>query len=260
MTHNRYTTSYRLLSSVLTLLFFVHSSPLIAEEPAEEVTASSDKSPELQFDASATLVSDYIDGGANMYDGLGLQPVIAVRRLLGDMGSAAYIIGGHLSLEGDRQGEKFSQLDNFIEYEFPFETAKLFIGNHWSDYWSSEQDIPDTVEYYLGLSLPVPLNPSITISKDYRATRNETYELTLSEPIENTSLGADTTLTPHCTIAFSTNSNGAYSRDGLEYITVGNSLTFPFGKITGTFDINYNKKIDELTSNELWFGMTVAYP
>jgi len=229
--------------------------------PGSSKAEDSDKP--LKLDSSVSFVSDYMFRGFNLYDGIGIQPTSTLSYDTG-FGVISGNLWMHLSAEGDRQEEKFTELDETVSYAYTFGPVTAKTGFLWYTYPDSDDDINDTSEFFAGLALddselsPFSLSPSLTYYRDYREFLTSYFELTLSHAIETDAVGKGFNVTPYVTLGF--NSGGAvYEDDGLEFISTGVSFTTSLGDISVTPSLSYSFKIDDATTNEFWVSTTFGY-
>ncbi|MFN8390540.1 MAG: TorF family putative porin [Bdellovibrionota bacterium] len=217
-----------------------------------------------KIDTAVAFNSDYMFRGQNLYDGISIQPSAGVSYDTG-FGTVGASIWMHTSAEGDRQEEKFFELDKTISYAYDFDKLSFKTGFLWYFYPDSSDDINDTSEYYVGLSYddsevsPFALNPSLTYYKDYREYDTSYFELTFSHAIETDALGKGFNTTPYVTFGFCGNSDKIYADDGLEFVAIGTSFNLTLGDIAVVPTINYSFKVDDNTVNEFWVGFTLGY-
>lgn len=225
-------------------------------------TAKADESP-LTVDLSTSFVTDYMFRGQNLYDGTGIQPSATVTYDTGGYGKLSGNLWMHLSAEGDRQDEKFTELDESITYTLEVaDVVGIKLGHLWYTYPKSSDDINDTAEFFGSiyvLHCPIGLNPVFNIYKDYRDIEYTYYELGFSHTFETDALGKGFNVTPYTTFGFASNAETVYADNGLETVTVGVSSALTLGDINVTPALSYNFKVDDNTVNEFTAGLTFAY-
>lgn len=230
----------------LLLLTTIFSNPAKADSP-------------LSFDLCTAFSTDYMFRGQNLYDGTSIQPY---GNLIYDTGYGKLTasLWMHLSAEGDRQAEKFTEMDETIFYSVNLtDEVGVKLGHIWYTYPDDNDEINDTNELFVGVSLndtelsPFPLNPSLTVYKDYRATEYWYYELGFSHEVECKCLGDGFKFTPFATFGFASNAEKVYSDDGLEHVNIGSSFPTKLGDIAIIPTVSYNFKVDDNTTNEFWF-------
>jgi hypothetical protein len=216
------------------------------------------------IDTAVALNSDYMFRGQNLYDGISVQPSVGATYDTG-FGQITGLLWMHTSAEGDRQAEKFFEMDEDLTYSYTWDPVTFTVGNYWYTYPDDSDDFNDTAEFLVGASLddselsPFPLNPTLTWYKDYREFETSYFELTFSHTVETDALGKGFATTPYVTFGFAANADKVYEDDGLEHVAVGTSFDLKVGDIALTPTVNYNFKVDDLTTNEFWVGLTFGY-
>lgn len=230
---------------------------------AAQDKAAADRSP-LSVDANVALNSAYMFRGQNLYDGASIQPYLGVSYDTGN-GVISATNWMHISADGRTNVPEFFEMDWGLSYELSLEPATITIGNLWYTYPNDNDDIDNTAEMYISAAFDdssfnsfYTVNPKLTVSKDWDALDYYYYELILNHPYEGGSIPEGMTLTPYVTFGLSSNSEKVYAKDGLEQISEGVALDIPVGSLTLTPTANYTHKIDDLTANQFWFGMTLA--
>lgn len=249
--------SSKLVGAFLALSLFTVCPKVGQAEEAEEAEKA------LTLDNSVAFLTDYMFRGFNLYDGTSIQPTTTLSFDTG-FGVISGNLWMHLSAEGDRQAEKFTELDETISYAYTFGSLTAKTGFLWYTYPNSDDDINDTSEFFAGLSLddsemsPFSLSPSLTYYRDYREFLTSYFELTLSHEIETDAVGKGFNVTPYVTLGF--NDGGAvYEDDGLEFIATGVSFAATLGDISLTPSLNYSFEIDDATTNEFWVSVAFGY-
>lgn len=138
----------------------------------------------------------------------------------------------HLSGENRRSPEKFTELDFYLKYSVPVDIVTLTAGHYWYLYPDADDDLADTAEVFAGISLDVPLSPSLTFYQDYREFDNQYYDLSFSHQFKDGALGEGFNVTPFVSFGFASNADKVYEDDGLETITVGASSEAALGDIS----------------------------
>jgi hypothetical protein len=155
--------------------------------------------------------------------------------------------------------DRFVETDYTIAYEITFEPVTLGGGLLWYTYSKDEVDIPNTREFYVSVSVDTMLTPTFKYYRDYDAFKNNYYELSFSQKIEDESLGAGFNLTPSLVFVFASQSKDVFGDNGLTYVMPGLSSDFKLGEITVTPAVYYNFKVADFTKDEFWMGITLSY-
>ncbi len=237
-------------------MLFLSASVAVAEDAAEAT-------PAVEGNVSLALASDYMFRGQNLYDGISIQPAGSVT-LNTELGSLTAGVWFHLSAEGDRQAEKFFEMDDSLTWEKSFGDFTVKAGHLWYTYPDDSDDINDTAEFFGGISYddsasPFSLAPSFLYSRDYRDLDYNIYDFTISHTFECPSLGKGFNMTPFALFEFASNAEKVYEDNGLEQITVGSSFDMSLGDLSVTPSVNYTFKIDDNTVNEFWILTTIGY-
>ena len=140
----------------------------------------------LSFEITSDFFSKYIWRGQNLNDDPVYQPGISLAWRNFTAG-----IWGNLDLTNinDRSGD-FSELDYYLDYSDAFpgiDKLGYSLGVIYYDFPGAGPmggRVPDTVEFYWGLSLDVPLNPSITVYHDLDEAEGTYVNLGFSHSIE----------------------------------------------------------------------------
>jgi hypothetical protein len=162
----------------------------------------------------------------------------------------------HLSAEGDGESEGFTESDLTVAYETEVGPLAVTVGNASYLYPRHSDEIRDTGEGFLILKYDAPVETQLSAWVDYREFDAQYYEASVSYPY---TVGEDQTITPFVALGFAANARKLYKEDGLVHITEGLTAEVPFGAVTLVPSLNYTHKIDEYTTNELWFGTSVNY-
>lgn len=247
-----------LFSGVLAICFLGLSTAA-----AQDSASSADSSP-LTVDVNVALNSDYMFRGQNLYDGASIQPYLGLSY---DTGSGILSATNwmHISADGRTNVPEFFEMDWGLSYELALDPITLTVGNLWYTYPDKDDDIDNTAEMYVSAALDdssynsfYTVNPKLTVSKDWDSLDYYYYELILNHPYEGGAIPDGMTLTPYVSFGLSSNSEKVYADNGLEQISEGVALDIPVGNLTLTPTANYTHKIDDLTVNQFWFGMTLA--
>lgn len=214
--------------------------------------------------AATALYSDYMFRGFDLYDGTSIQPNLGAKYDTG-FGTIGGSLWMHLSGEGDRQDEKFTELDETLTYTINVGAATLQLGNAWYTYPDDSDEIVDTAEVFGVVSIDdssfntlFSLTPTLSVYHDYREFDAQYYELNFSHTVEPEWLGEGFNATPFVAFGFASNAEKVYDNNGLVQITWGVSSTVPLGELSLIPSVNYTHKVDDATVNELWFGTSLA--
>lgn len=223
---------------------------------AEETSA-------LSADLSVGVMSDYMWRGFNLYDGTSIQPSATIEYDTG-VGTIGGNLWMHLSAEGDRQDEKFTELDETVYYSIALDPVTIKTGFIWYTYPDSSDDIVDATEYFASLSYagedPVGyLNPVASFYDEFKETDSQYYELNVSHEFEVAALGDGFKLTPYVTLGFASNADDVFGDNGLVHVTEGINIPLQWGIISVTPSLNYTHKVADSTSNEFWAGLIFGY-
>ena len=227
-----------------------------AEEPATTASEAAASDSPLTLRSSVAVYSDYMFRGFNLYDGLSIQPSLAASYNFGEFGSLTATYWMHLSGEGGGESEGFTESDLTVAYETEVGPLAVTVGNASYLYPRRSDEIRDTAEAFLILSYEAPVVTQLSAWVDYREFDAQYYEATVSYPY---TVGEDQTITPFVSFGFAANARKLYKEDGLVHITEGLTAEVPFGPVTLVPSLNYTHKIDDYTTNELWFGTSVEY-
>ena len=182
-----------------------------------------------------------------------------------DLGKVSAIFSMYLPGEGDRQAEKFTEIDNTLMYTLAIDKLTVKAGHVWYSYPDDDDDIKDTSEFFATLAFddsevsPFALNPSLTVYKDYREIEYWYYELGFSHEIATDVLGKGFSTTPYVTFGFASNADVVYEDDGLEQVTVGTAFNLAAGDLNIVPTVNYTFEVDDNTVNEFWIGTSFAF-
>ena len=251
----------RILFSLVVLL---NTSLAIAEEATTEATTEATKP--WSVDLTTSFFSDYMWRGFNLYDGASIQPSFTGTYDTG-YGEISGNLWLHLSAEGDRQAEKFFEMDETISYAYDFDPLKVTIGHVWYTYPDSDDQIVDSAEVFASLAFDdsklnefFSLAPKLTVYQDYRVTDSQYYGLGFSHAFESAALGEGFNITPYVELGFASNAEKVYSDSGgLVQVSYSVSSTLNLGDIEVIPCLNYTSKVDDATTNEFWFGAGLNY-
>ena len=247
------------LRARIIVLLFVSLSVVICSESAQ---AEDEKSP-LTLDLTTALYSDYMFRGFNLYDGSSVQPSATVNWDTG-FGTVSGSLWMHLSAEGDRQAEKFFEMDETLTYTINVEPLVIRAGHIWYSYPDGNDPVKDTNEAFVTLVLndegmtPFSLTPTFSVYEDYREFDTQYYEFGISHSFHPDSFAENIKIVPFAAFGFASNAEKAYDDNGLVQITEGVSLPINAGPFTITPVCNYSHKVDDNTVNEFWLGTTLA--
>jgi hypothetical protein len=216
-------------------------------------------------DANVAFMSDYMFRGQNLYDGTSIQPYIG-----GSYDTGFGMLGAynwmHISADGATNVPEFFEMDWGLSYEIAFDPVTVAVGNLWYTYPNDDDDIKDTSEGFLTVSLDdsgfndfYTLSPTISVYKDWDEFDYYYYELKFSHDHTWSFLGDGVTITPYVSFGFVSDGEKAYAEDGLVTISEGISLDIPLGELTLAPTINYTHESDDLAVDQFWFGVTVGY-
>jgi hypothetical protein len=226
-------------------------------------TAEESESP-FSVDFNTYIASDYMFRGQNLYDGTSVQPSVGVN-YDSDFGTLSALGWAHFSAEGDRQEEKFTEVDATLSYSYTFDPLTVSIGNSWYTYPRSKDEIDNTAEAFITLIFddteysPFLLTPTVSVFHDYEEFDNQYYELGLSHTFEVGSDANPFVFTPFAAFGFASNAEKIYEDNGLVQITWGVSWEFESGDVSVVPNLSYTHKIDDNTVNEFWFGLSFGF-
>ena len=163
----------------------------------------------------------------------------------------------HFSADQESGMERFTEVDWTIKYEYSWDPVSVAVGYLWYRYPTG--DVADTDEFFatLGYDWDV-LNPTLSFYQDTDLFDNQYYELTLSHEFSDV-LGEETATTPYVTFGFASDAEKVYEENGLVVVTAGTALSFAWGPVTVSPNINYTFKVDDNTVNNFWFGTNLSY-
>lgn len=233
---------------------------------AESAVADEEASKPLTLDTTVGVVSDYMFRGFNLYDGTAIQPAATLTYDTG-AGKVAGNLWMHLSAEGDRQAEKFTEIDGTVSYQIELAPATLKVGHIWYTFPDNSDAIVDSAEFFANVVFDdsefnplFSVTPSFTVYEDYRAVDGQDDELSFSHLFEPEALGKGFNATPYVTFGFATNSDKVYDDDsGLMQVTYGVSSELALGDFSVVPSLNYTSKVDDATVNEFWFAGNLNY-
>jgi len=256
-----------ILVSTLALGFVASASSVLAEEiePTGAVKEEvADKA--WSVDLSTAFLSDYMFRGFNLYDGASIQPSVTASYDTG-YGEVSANLWMHLSAEGDRQAEKFTELDETISWAYTFDPVTIKLGHVWYNYPDDSDAIDDSAEFFVNLVLDdssfndfFPLTPTFSFYHEYRITDAQYYELVFSHLFEPEFMGKGFNITPFVNIGFASNAEKVYDDEqGLVQVIYGISSSVPLGDVLLIPSLNYTSSVDDAATNEFWFGSSVNY-
>ena len=226
---------------------------------ASIVRADDDGTPAiLTLAPSVTVASDYVDRGQLLLPGPSIQPALTLAYALGDFGTLSAGAWFALPASKPKDHQDFWEWDNVITYTALLGPATLIVSNTWITYYNAAGEQEPTSELAAALSFHAPLSPTLNFVRDYRNIGNNYFEVSVSHSFEQLEKLGGASVVPFFTLGFSTNSERAYARDGLEQFTTGVYFEVPFGDLVCTPSINYTHGIDETTTDRLWFGLSFA--
>ncbi|MBX7143641.1 MAG: hypothetical protein K1X79_04250 [Oligoflexia bacterium] len=215
--------------------------------------------------ASVSFFSDYMFRGFNLYDGAAIQPSLLFSYDTG-YGTLSYSPWSHISAEGDRQVDKFFEIDHTIAYEASWDPITIKVGHVWYTYPDNSDELPASEEFFATVVWddssvsPFSLAPTFSAYHDYDLVDGQYYELGLSHAFDvSSSNGQSYPVTPFAAFGFASNSEAIYEHNGLVQITTGVSSSLKLGDIDVTPSLNYTFGLDDNTVNEFWFGMSLSY-
>jgi len=219
----------------------------------------------VALDMSVGVFSDYMFRGFNLYDGTSIQPSTTLSWNTG-YGTVSGNLWMHLSGEGDRQVEKFTELDETIAYQTTWDTLTVKVGNAWYSYPDSSDDIDGTAEVFATVVVDdsswnplLSVTPTLSVYHDWDEFDAQYYELGLSHPFSVPELGEGFAFTPFVAFGFASSAEGVYSEDGLVQVTCGTSFAATLGDVSVGPTLNYTFEADDSVVNEFWAGVTFGY-
>jgi hypothetical protein len=212
------------------------------------------------LDLSTTFASDYMWRGFNLYDGMSIQPSLAGTYEVPSGGTFGASVWSHLSAEGNRKAEAFSEVDYTITYSHTFDPVTLTVGHAWYTFPEDNTNLTtDSNEYFFVASFDAMLNPSVSYYRDYDTFDSNYYELNLSEEVTLSALG-EFTFTPFVSLGFASESEKVYADDdGLVQGTIGASWTVMMGDVSLTPSLNYTREVADVTVSEFWISTKFSY-
>lgn len=233
-------------------LALVCAGPLQAEDKA------------LSVETTVDVNSAYMFRGFNLYDGLSVQPSV-VATYATDYGTIGGSLWMHLSGDGDRNAEKFTELDESIWYGNNIGPVSFEVGAVWYTYPNDDDNIDNTGEFFANFSYddsswnPIALNPTFSIYHDWDQFDAQYYELGISHELSISALGDGFAITPYAAFGFSGNGDKVYQEDGLVQITYGASMALKLGDVSVTPSLNYTHGVADGLDNQLWAGASFGY-
>jgi hypothetical protein len=250
-----------LLVTALSVFMFAAPVALAQEEAAEETVAEAaeEESP-FALELNTDFATDYMFRGQNSFDGTSIQPSVDLSYSFGDWGTVGGYVWSHLSGESAENTDKFTEIDYQVRYELTFDPVTIGVGNLWYTYPDNDDEINDTPEFFVSLSVDTLLSPTFTYYHDYKEFDYDIYELGLSQKIEADCLGKGFNVTPSINFGFASNADKVYEdNSGLMYVETGLSFDMTLGVLAVTPSFNYTFKVDEATVDEFWFKVGIAY-
>jgi len=235
-------------------------NPLATDSTVGQGAAPSpDSQNPLSLQLSSDILSDYIFRGQNLYRGLAIQPQILAAYTDDDLGVVSASAWSHISAQGDRNVQAFSEIDYTLSYAYTLEAATLSIGHLWYTYPRSGDNLNGTNEVFSSVSFATLLTPTISWYKDYREFDSNYFELGLSHEESINLFEKELAIQPYIKLGFGQNSKKYYAKDGLVQITYGLAAAIPLADFQITPSINYTYGIDELTIKRFWSGVNISY-
>lgn len=227
--------------------------------PLEVVGQESEERP-WTLDFTTSFYSDYMWRGFNWYDGTSIQPSLAGTYDFGDLGTTGLSLWSHLSSEGDRKEEAYTEVDYTITHTFTFDPVSVTLGHAWYTYPRDKYQLNNASnEFFLVLGVDTFLAPSLSFYQDYKFYDTQYYELNFSQDTPLPFLGEGAIMTPFLSIGFVGNGQKLYKEDGLVQATAGLAFDAKVGELTVQPSFNYTFAIDENTVNEFWIGTKLGY-
>lgn len=232
--------------------FFFIPFVSLAEGPVEENNP-------FALSTEVGFFSDYMDRGQNLFDGASIQPVIDASWNTESIGVIGGYVWSHLSVDQSRSSEeRFTEIDYVLYHSLTVDIVTFRTEANIVSYPDGSYN--HTNELWLSLGLDLPIVPTFTFVRDFTDVLSNWYLLNLSKTITSDCLGETFNLTPYIEFVFASNAAGrAYDENGLESVSLGLSSDLNLGDISVTPSIHYTFKIDETTSNVLWFGVAFGY-
>lgn len=235
----------------------VAAAALIALSSPTIASAEQDRS--VTVDTSVAVLTDYMFRGFNLYDGTSIQPSTNLNYKT-EVGTFTGGLWFHLPGEGDRQSEKFTELDATLKYAHSIGPVAFTIGNVWYTYPNEgDNEILDTAEMFATVSYDTLFTPTLSFYHDWDEFDAQYYEFGLSHKLTAETLGEGFNVTPFVAFGFASSADNVYDDDGLVHVTYGMYSTVSLGDITLTPSVNYTSKVDDATVNEFWAGISFAY-
>lgn len=240
----------RLIASLIAVMLST-STGAIGQEAAERPWS---------LDVTTSFYSDYMFRGFNLYDGVSVQPSVAGTYTFGDFGTVGGSVWAHLSSEGDRKQESFTEVDYTLTHTITFDPISFTIGHAWYTYPRDQYglSVPSN-ELFLVVGLDAFLSPSLSIYQDYREFDTQYYEISLSHEAALPFLGEGALATPFMSVGFASNGEKIYEDDGLVQLTTGVAFDAKVGELNLQPSLNYTYGVDDNTVNEFWIGTKLSY-
>ena len=239
---------------------FIRTVMLVMIFMFPQVSPANAQDSNWSFNLSSGFYSDYMFRGFNLYDGVSIQPSATVAHSFGEFGVLSGNVWAHLSAEGDRQDEKFTEVDYTLNYSVSLGILELGVGHIWFTFPRDDDMISDTAEFFGSLSVDTFLNPSLSVYHDYQDFDAQYYELGLSHTLECSYLGEGFNITPFVNFGFASNAEKVYEdSSGLVQVTYGAYFDLALGDIAVSPSLNYTSQVDDATQNEFWIGVAFNY-
>ncbi len=235
--------SIKMLSASLMFAACFSASTVVAEE----------ESP-LSVDLGVDVLSDYVFRGQNLYDGLSVQPAVAVGYSLGDLGSIGGSFWGHFSAEDDSPPEGFTEIDWTIDYEVSFDIVTFGAGGIFYVFPNGDDQIANTQEFYVSLALDTLLSPSLAYYRDVDEFKTHYFEAAVEHGFE----GEGWNLIPSLTLGFAASAEKVYVDNGLEFVALGLASDFEAGVVSVTPSLTMIFEVDDSTDDELVLAVGLA--
>lgn len=235
-------------SITTSFLIICGHSQLIAEDSA------------LSINLSTAFNTDYLFRGFNLYDGASIQPSATIAYETEGFGTFGGSVWSHLSAEGNRKDEAFTEIDYTLTYDISYEAFSFTLGHVFYTFPKDDNDlILSSNEIFASVTADALLAPTFSFYHDYQAFDAQYYELNFSHSLEIDQLGKGFNTTPYVAVGFASNSEKVYNDDGATHVAFGTSFDLTLGDVAFTPSLNYSRKIDESTVSEFWMGITLSH-
>ncbi len=212
---------------------------------------------------TAGVVTEYMFRGKTVYEGSSFQPSATPFYDLGDYGIISGNIWAQVPTETNEPPEKFTEVDYTISYDIDIDIVTLSAGHIFYTFpGSAEGRIADTVEFYVGTSLDVVTNPTLTFYNDYDEGKYQYYTLSFYETLNHEFFGKENNIIPSALFGFAANADDGpvfYKDNGLVHIDIGLAFDIPLGELFLSPHLNYTFETDDFANNEFWFGIDLSY-